>query len=209
MIIDSLAAALLSGLALGFSAGVSPGPLLTLVVTETLAHSVKSGFRVAMAPLITDPPVIALALLLVGAAARLEPVMGGVALAGAVFLAYLAWESFTCRGAEVKRSNLAPKSLRKGVLTNLLSPNPWLYWLSVGGPLLVTSWRELGLAAPALHLLGFYACLVGAKVCVAWLTDRFSGFLRSSAYVWTMRLMGAALAWFALQFLLQGLRLIL
>ncbi len=34
---------LVMGSLLGFSAGIAPGPLLTLVVSETLAHDVRSG----------------------------------------------------------------------------------------------------------------------------------------------------------------------
>ncbi|HRY44622.1 MAG TPA: hypothetical protein P5164_11830, partial [Thermoanaerobaculia bacterium] len=28
----------------------------------------------------------------------------------------------------------APQSLRKGVIVNLLSPNPYLFWMTVGAP---------------------------------------------------------------------------
>ena len=52
-----------AGAALGLSAGFSPGPLLTLVLTETLHHGVKAGIRVALAPMITDAPIIVLTLL--------------------------------------------------------------------------------------------------------------------------------------------------
>ena len=40
------------GAALGLSAGLAPGPLLTLVISETLQHGVKSGVKVALAPVI-------------------------------------------------------------------------------------------------------------------------------------------------------------
>lgn len=45
------------GAALGLSAGLAPGPLLTLVISETLQHGVKSGVKVALAPVITDLPI--------------------------------------------------------------------------------------------------------------------------------------------------------
>jgi len=45
---------------LGVSAGFAPGPLLTLVISETLQHDIKSGVKVALAPIITDLPIIIL-----------------------------------------------------------------------------------------------------------------------------------------------------
>jgi threonine/homoserine/homoserine lactone efflux protein len=58
-------AVLLTGAVLGFSAGVAPGPLLVFVISETLRFGVRSGFKVPAAPLITDPPIIVLTLLLI------------------------------------------------------------------------------------------------------------------------------------------------
>ncbi|MBT4876955.1 MAG: LysE family translocator, partial [Desulfobacula sp.] len=39
------------GMVLGLSAGLAPGPLLTLVISETLLHDIRAGIKVAMAPL--------------------------------------------------------------------------------------------------------------------------------------------------------------
>jgi len=46
------------GLILGLSAGFAPGPLLTLVISETLQYDLKAGVKVALAPIITDLPII-------------------------------------------------------------------------------------------------------------------------------------------------------
>ena len=40
------------GTILGLSAGFAPGPLLALVISETLQHDIKSGVKVALAPII-------------------------------------------------------------------------------------------------------------------------------------------------------------
>jgi len=45
------------GLGLGLAAGASPGPLLTLVVSSTLARGFGAGLRVALAPVLTDAPI--------------------------------------------------------------------------------------------------------------------------------------------------------
>ena len=50
------------GLLLGLSSGISPGPLLTLVIAETLRYGLGAGIRVAITPFITDLPIILLTL---------------------------------------------------------------------------------------------------------------------------------------------------
>ena len=47
-----------AGLLLGLSGGLAPGPLLTLVASETLRHGARAGISVALAPLLTDAPII-------------------------------------------------------------------------------------------------------------------------------------------------------
>jgi threonine/homoserine/homoserine lactone efflux protein len=52
------------------------------------------------------------------------------------------------------------------VVVNALSPHPWVFWMTAGGPLLVTAWRH-GPAFGAAFVVGFYSLLVGSKVAVA------------------------------------------
>ena len=44
--------ALASGMLLGFSAGLSPGPMLTLVLAQTLRHGSREGCKIALTPLL-------------------------------------------------------------------------------------------------------------------------------------------------------------
>jgi threonine/homoserine/homoserine lactone efflux protein len=52
------------GIVLGLAAGFSPGPLTVLVISETLRHGLRAGVKVSLAPVLTDLPIIALAVLL-------------------------------------------------------------------------------------------------------------------------------------------------
>ena len=51
------------GIVLGLAAGLAPGPLLVLVVAHSVRHGTREGVKVAIAPLITDLPIIGLAIL--------------------------------------------------------------------------------------------------------------------------------------------------
>jgi threonine/homoserine/homoserine lactone efflux protein len=77
----------------------------------------------------------------------------------------------------------------------------------VGAPLLIRAWEEGPLAAVA-FLVGFYTCLVGAKMRVAVLAGRAGGRLRGRAYRVVMVVLGALLLFFAVRLAADGLRLL-
>ena len=71
---------LLAGLSLGLGAGLAPGPLLALVVTSTLERGFGAGVRVAIAPLLTDAPIIGLTVAVVSSVS--DSWLRGLAIAG-------------------------------------------------------------------------------------------------------------------------------
>ncbi|MBN1834931.1 MAG: LysE family translocator [Spirochaetales bacterium] len=204
---DTPSELLLSGLVMGLAAGLSPGPLLALVIGETIRHDRRMGIRVALAPLITDVPAVALSLLVFSRLAAYRSVLGAVSLAGAGFIGYLAWESLRSRGLDAERIPERPRSFRKGLVTNALSPHPYLFWITVGAPVVIRAGQS-SLAAAGLYILGFYLLLVGSKITVALVVDRSKAWIRGRAYLWILRGLGVVLAVFAVLFLRDGLRLL-
>jgi threonine/homoserine/homoserine lactone efflux protein len=194
------------GAVLGLSAGFAPGPLLALVISETLRHGVGSGVKVALAPVVTDLPIIVLTLLVLSKLADYHAVLGLVSIAGGFFILSMGYESLRTAGFDLQLRETGAKSLRKGVLTNVLSPHPYLFWIGVGGPTM-TKALDTGLLAPAAFIAGFYACLIGSKIVLAVLVGKSRSFFRGRAYVWTMRLLGVALVALALLLFHDGLKL--
>ena len=86
--------ALATGVLLGLSAGLAPGPLLALVLAQSLRHGAREGCKVAVTPLLTDAPIILLALIIAAKLAALRPLLGVVSIAGGAFVLYLAWDCF-------------------------------------------------------------------------------------------------------------------
>jgi threonine/homoserine/homoserine lactone efflux protein len=70
------------GTLLGLSAGFTPGPLLTLVISETLQHDAKAGVKVALAPIATDLPIIILTVFILGRLSNFQAILGAISLAG-------------------------------------------------------------------------------------------------------------------------------
>ncbi|HON00038.1 MAG TPA: LysE family translocator [Acidobacteriota bacterium] len=194
---------LASAAILGLSAGLSPGPLLALVISQALRWGKAEGMKVALTPLITDAPIIVIAVWVVHRAGSYGPILTTLALVGAAYLAYLGWETWKAQAPrEVLDRN--PRSLLRGVAANLLNPQPYLYWTTIGAPLLLASHRT-NPVMPWCFLLGFYTCLVGSKIVVAWLVAGGRDFLRGTAYRWIMRCLGLALFLLAFRLALWAL----
>jgi threonine/homoserine/homoserine lactone efflux protein len=188
---------LASWILLGLSAGLSPGPILTLVITETLKYSPREGIKVAVSPLITDAPIVAAAAFGLSQLSDHTAVVGVIYLLGGGFLAYLGIDSLRFKGADLLPLEAAPpRSLRRGIIANFLNPSPYLFWLSIGAPLVVAAWRTSPAAAAA-FLIVFYLLLVGSKVLIALAVGKSRRFLRSRGYILVIRCLGAALLIFA------------
>lgn len=195
-----------AGIVLGLSAGFSPGPLFALVLSQTLRHGVREGIKVAASPLITDLPIILVCTFVLSRLAGYEGLLGAVSLAGAAVVAHMAYGTFRAKRREAVPAQAEPKSLLKGALVNALSPHPYLFWLTVGAPMILKGWKAHP-AAAVLFVLGFTGCLVGAKVVLAVLAGRSSRLLGGKRYEYVMRALGLLLLLFAGFLLRDGLRL--
>ncbi len=197
----------LAGCVFGLAGGFSPGPTTTLIVAQSVRFGVVEGLKVAIAPALTDAPIIIVAVLLVGQLARFEPVLGIISILGASFLLYLAIDSLRARGAEIDDTLVEPRSISKGFITNLLNPHPYMFWFVIGAPKLLEA-AGISTLSAVLFVAGLYLCLIGAKILVAVLAGRSRSFLTSRGYMTVNRILGLALAVFAVLFCRKGLRLL-
>jgi threonine/homoserine/homoserine lactone efflux protein len=195
------------GTLLGLSAGFAPGPLLTLVISETLQHNIKSGVKVALAPIITDLPIIVLTLFILSKLSAFHNILGIISFAGGLFIFYMGYKSLRIRGIEINFKEAKPKSLTKGVLANALSPHPYLFWFSVGAPTLTKAIAQ-NIGSALAFILSFYIFLVGSKIFLAILTGRSKSMLSGKMYIFIMRLLGVALCVLATVLFCDGLELL-
>jgi len=188
---------LLAGVVFGLSAGMAPGPLFMLVISQTLKHNVKEGVKVALAPLVTDLPIIIAALFILSKLTDYERILSLISLGGGLYVLYLSYECFLTGSIQTEVSEDQPQSLRKGALINVLNPHPYLFWITVGSPFILKA-RESGLVAPLLFIAGFYIFLVGSKIFIAFVVAKSRTFLTSRGYVYLMRVLAGLLVIFAL-----------
>lgn len=200
-------ALMVAGLVLGLSAGFSPGPLSILLISQTLKYGTREGIKVSFAPLFSDAPIIVLTMVVLTQIAGSQTFLGGLSIVGGMFLLYLAYESFRAGGIELAGQMDAPQSLTKGVVVNLLNPNPYVFWLTVGAPTVVKAWAETPFAAVA-FVASFYSCLVGSKFLLAVLVGKSRNWFMGKPYVYLMRGLGVLLVGVAGMMLGEGVQML-
>jgi threonine/homoserine/homoserine lactone efflux protein len=164
---------LLQGIGYGLTAAAQPGPFQTYIVAQTLNRGWRRTLPMALAPLISDAPIIALMLLLLsrlpGWLERTLYLASGLFILSLAHGAFRTWRHYdptTLTAAQPSRYNLL-----KAATVNAVSPGPYLYWGLVTGPILVAGWRQ----APAVglsFLLGFYAAMIASIVAIILLFAR-------------------------------------
>jgi len=192
------------GIVLGFAAGLAPGPLLALVIGETLSKGTAAGIRVAMAPLISDLPIVLATLFVLKHLADAGFALGIIALAGAVFLLFMSYGYWRATGELSESNRSTQRPLLQGVIANLLNPHPYLFWLTVGGSLLGQA-LALGPLMPTIFLLAFYCCLVSSKIALAVMLGRTRSFIDPKRVRFGFRVIGSLLFLLALDLLYRGL----
>jgi threonine/homoserine/homoserine lactone efflux protein len=169
------------GIILGLSAGFSPGPLMTLVMSETLQHGIKSGIKVAVAPAICDLPIIMLTFFILAKLSGSQNVIGIISMIGGVLIAYMGYRSIRTKKVLLNIHANRSRALIKGVLVNLLNPNPYLFWLGVGAPTLIRA-ADSSYITAFLFISGFYGTLVGSKILLSVMVAKSRSFMNGKTY---------------------------
>lgn len=160
---------LLLGVSLGLGAGLSPGPLLSLVISASLRGGFPAGLRIACVPFLSDLPVVLLTTTVVGALPA--TLVAALSVAGGLYVVHLGVATIRdARRAEPPAAGQdAPgggRELLHGVVVNMLNPHAWLFWIAVGAPAVTAAWARAPVVAAA-FVFGFYLVLVGSKAVLA------------------------------------------
>jgi threonine/homoserine/homoserine lactone efflux protein len=192
------------GAFLGLAAGTSPGPLLAVTISETLQHGKWEGIKVAVSPLITDLPIILAVLFVLSHLTSSDLFVGIIAFFGASYLIYSGIESMKIKKDSVELNVGKKDALKKGIIVNFGNPHPYVFWLSIGGPIIFKS-LSVHVWATILFIAGFYLLLVGSKVIVALIVEKSKYFINSKYYFSIVRALGIAQIIFGLTFIKVGL----
>lgn len=196
------------GVGLGIGAGITPGPLLALIMNETLRGGWQSGMVVAFAPPLGDIVVVALCFSVLSHLPDWSlPLLGMI---GGFYILLLAWETLrTTSGALPSTTDSDIRhghSLLKGLIVNLLNPHPYIFWMTVAGPLISHSYQQSAFGPILAFVSGFYGCLVGSKLALALLIHNGRARLQGRGYQLALWISGGCLFLFALGLIWGGVR---
>ena len=191
------------GVTFGLAGGLAPGPITALVIGQTLRYGRNEGVKVALAPVITDGPLIILVMTVLSSVRDITAVAGLISLVGSLVLMHLAWDTFQAGQRGMDGHTEEAGSIRKAVLTNLTNPHPYVFWFTIGGPMAVKSydhstWHLL------FYLFGFAIAIVGSKVAMAFGIYVYRDALKGRAYRWVMAALALCLTGLAFQFAVDG-----
>ena len=196
---------LIAGITLGFVAGISPGPLLVLVITETIKHNRKEGIKIALVPLISDLPIVLFSVFVAYKLSDSDILLGIISFLGAAFLLFLAIENIRVKSIDVNLNNERNKTFRKGIIANFLSPHPYLFWMLVGAPISIKAYTQSFIAA-VLFIAGFYVFIVGTKIGVAIISEKSKNILSSKSYIVIVKVLGVILLLFSIILIKDGFK---
>jgi len=198
----SLTVLFLAAFGLGLVFNAAPGA----VFAETVRQGLRGGFRPALAvqlgSLVGDTTWALLGLTGVGVLLQLDALRAPIAIASAVYLLWLSWDSW--KAARIEYSVPAPgaqarrRAFRAGALLSLTNPQNLAYWAAIG-----TAMGSLGIEQPrAQDYAVFFAGLMAASVlwcfvCAA-IVDRMFRRVGAAWARFTYRLCAAVLLGLAL-----------
>ena len=115
-------------------------------------------------------------------------------------------ENIRIKNINTDFENVTSRSLTKGIIANTLSPHPYLFWLSVGSPMIIRA-MKINTYSVIGFVSGFYVLLLGSKIIVAILVGRSKTFLNDKVYLYTIRFLGGILWIFATVLFYDGFKL--
>ena len=202
--IESIWAVFSTGLLLGAPSGLAPGPMLLLIISETLRHGKRAGVKVACIPLLTDAPIVLASGLLFTQITNMNILLGGISIIGSIFLLNLGIKSLLAANSEFLDYTPRPLLLKEIMIANLTNPNPYLFWFTVGAPIMVRSFQH-NLSKGLSFLVSFYLGLVGIKLILAIAAGKSRDFLQGFLYRRTMQMLSLMLICFAIYLMLDGI----
>ncbi len=186
-----------AGATLGVVEGIKPGPLLTMVIRETLSGGLRAGLWTAAAPIFTDGPLVIVSLFAAAWIATNPMALLVISALGALFLFKMGLE---CFGIDPPTYDpdapVLTGSFRRGVITNLLNPNVYVFWFLIGGPLMAAA-ADTEPIAPIAYALTFLVTIMLVKAAIAVAFDRARGQFSERGYKAALGVCGVLMLGFA------------
>ncbi|WP_297454924.1 LysE family translocator [Persephonella sp.] len=190
---------IITGFIFGVSAGLSPGPLMALLISETLQGHRKNGILVSISPIITDIPILLISLFILDKISEVKHLISVVYFLGTLILFYFGYKNLKIKHFQLDTDLTG--SLKKGVLLNILNPYTYLFWFFIGAPYV----REAGFIGGVLFTVFFFIGITGSMMIIVVFTEKLKKFIESRYYIYLLRFIGVLFIALGIMLLKDGL----
>lgn len=194
---------------LGLVATIMPGPLQTLAINSALSHGWRKSLLIGVAPLVSDLPIIFIVLFVLR---QFPPeFLSLMRVVGGAFLLYIAWGAWRVfrSGAAMGGNAISARVeswhlLRRAILSNVVSPAPYLFWGTIHGPLVLEGAERFGWGVALAYIAIFYIIFFAGVSLIILAFDRARGLSpRIVRGILLLTILG--LAFFGVSLLWQGI----
>ena len=147
---------LVLGLLIGFTGALAPGPTLVATINASLKGDWTAGLKVSLGHIVIETAIFFLIIL--GLASVAQPYTTAIAVIGGIAL--IIFGILTIRGSRSASLSTAPAQAVEnpymaGLVTSAANPYFWIWWLSVGSALLISSLAG-GLLLAVVFMIGHW-----------------------------------------------------
>lgn len=190
---------------LGVGAAISPGPILALMVSETLKYGKKEGFAVTLSPLITDIPIFLISyLLLYRGIFYIDNIPKFFYVVGGVLLIYIGYKNVRYRYRTMEYSNTKRGffySFFKGLTVNLFNPYTYGFWFFIA----INFFSE-EFFKTLLFFLSFFVAFLITQLYIIILISKTRKFLKEKLYTTIIKLVGFVFIFLGVSFLTSAIK---
>lgn len=198
-----LLSTLILGFLIGFTGALAPGPTLVATINASFRGDWTAGLRVSLGHIIIETAIFFLIIL--GLAGLAKPYTSAIAVIGG--MALIVFGIMTVTGS--RSATLSPGSshgnagpVMAGFLTSAANPYFWIWWLSVGSVLLISS-LEGGLLIAGVFMLGHWGADTSWYTFVSTGVAKGRTILKDSTYQLIMAACGVFLVIFGFYYLIS------
>jgi threonine/homoserine/homoserine lactone efflux protein len=196
-----IASTLVLGFLIGLTGALAPGPTLVATINASLAGDWTAGLKVSLGHIIIETAIFFLIVL--GLASIASPYTTAIAVVGGIAL--IIFGIMTIRGSRSASLSAVPgkaaaSPYMAGLLTSAANPYFWIWWLSVGSALLISS-LEGGLILAAVFMIGHWAADTSWYTFISTGISRGKTILSDTTYHRIMAACGVFLILFGLYYL--------
>ncbi len=170
------------GFVIGLSGALAPGPTLVATIKASLSGDWTTGLKISLGHIIVESVIFIL--IVMGLASFALPYTQAIAGIGGIAL--VAFGLLTIRGSSsvtmaVTGDTSASNPVVAGIVTSAANPYFWIWWLSIGGTMVITGLQG-GIVLAGAFMIGHWSADTGWFTLVSASISRGKAILPDTVY---------------------------